>query len=171
MNQGMIRRRSALAVTAVLLLGAASPARLTAQSGGTISGAVLDQLAKAIPGAKVTAKSEAGAVSGSATTDGDGRFTIGGLAAGTYSVETTAPGFALNTRRGVQISAGGTQDVSITLNVDAISQSVTVQEADTLAAVDLAPMGNTLDATSAKTEISSAVIHELHGARWRISPR
>ena len=158
MNQGVsIRWRSALAVTVVLLLGAAAPARLLAQSGGTISGAVLDQLAKSIPGAKVTAKSEAGAVSGSATTDGDGHFTIGGLAAGTYSVETTSPGFALNTRRGVQVSASGTQDISITMFVDAVSQSVTVQASETLA-VDLAPAGNTLDATSARTEISNAVI-------------
>ncbi len=109
MNQGVsIRWGSALAVTVVLLLGAAAPARLVAQSAGTISGAVLDQLAKAIPGAKVTAKSENGSVSGSATTDGDGHFTIGGLAAGTYSVETTSPGFALNTRRGVHVSASGT---------------------------------------------------------------
>ena len=83
---------------------------LVAQSAGTISGAVLDQLAKSIPGAKVTAKSESGSVSGTATTDGDGHFTIGGLAAGTYSVETTSPGFALNTRRGVQVSASGTQE-------------------------------------------------------------
>ncbi|MGA7238270.1 MAG: TonB-dependent receptor, partial [Bryobacteraceae bacterium] len=157
-NQGVsIRWRSALAITVVLLLGAAAPARLEAQSGGTISGAVLDQLAKAIPGAKVTAKSEAGTVSGAATTDGDGHFTIGGLAAGTYSVETTAPGFALNTRRGVQLSTGGTQDVSITMFVDAVSQSITVQASETLA-VDLAPMGNTLDATSARTEISNTVI-------------
>jgi iron complex outermembrane recepter protein len=157
-NQGVsIRRRSALAVTAVLLLGVAAPTRLLAQSGGTISGAVLDQLGKSIPGAKVTAKSDAGAVSGSTTTDADGHFTIGGLAAGTYSVETTSPGFALNSRRGVQISAGGTQDISITMFVDAVSQSVTVQASETLA-VDLAPAGNTLEATSARTEISNAVI-------------
>ena len=51
----------------------------------------------------------------------------------------------------------GSQEISITLNVDAVSQSVTVQETVTLAA-DTAPLGNTLDATSAKTEISSAVI-------------
>ena len=43
------------------------------------------------------------------------------------------------------------------MNVDAVSQSVTVQASETLA-VDLAPQGNTLDATSARTEISSAVI-------------
>jgi iron complex outermembrane recepter protein len=157
-NQGVsIRWRSALAVTVVLLSVVAAPARLSAQSGGTISGAVVDQLAKSIPGAKVTAKSEAGSVIGSATSDAEGHFSIGGLAPGTYSVETTSPGFALNTRRGVQVSADGKQEISITMFVDAVSQSVTVQASETLA-VDLAPLGNTLDATSARTEIGSAVI-------------
>src|SRR5215467_9827736 len=72
---------------------------LRAQSGGTITGTVLDQAAKPIPGAGVTVRSgAAGSLSGAATADNDGRFSITGLAAGTYMVETTSPGFALNTR-------------------------------------------------------------------------
>jgi hypothetical protein len=41
--------------------------------------------------------------------------------------------------------------------VDTVSQSVTVQESVSLA-VETAPQGNTLDATSARTEISNTVI-------------
>jgi iron complex outermembrane receptor protein len=96
-------------------------------------------------------------VSGTTTSDSEGRFSVSGLAAGTYWVETTEPGFARNTRLGVQVMAGRAQDLSITLNVDSISQSITVQESVS-AAVDLAPQGNTLDATSAQTEISNTVI-------------
>ena len=56
--------------------------------------------------------------------------------------------------------ASGTQDVSITLNVDAISQSVTVQET-VLLAVETAPQGNTLERLPPGTEISSAVIQNF----------
>jgi len=127
------------------------------ESGATIAGTILDQAGKPVGGASVTAKGESAALNRTATTDGEGHFSLAGLAAGTYTVESSAPGFALSTRRGVSVAAAGSENVSITLNVDAISQSVTVQEQIVLAA-DEAPMGNTLDTTSAKTEISSAVI-------------
>ena len=131
---------------------------LRAQNGeGKLSGAVLDQVGKPIPGAIVTVKGQGGPVSHTAISDPDGRFSVGGLATGLYTVEVISPGFARNTRLGVPVSASGSQEISITLNVDAVSQSITVQETVTLAA-DTAPLGNTLDATSAKTEISSAVI-------------
>lgn len=131
-----------------------------AQSGGSITGTVLDQAGKAIQSANVTVKNEAGASAATAITDNDGHFTAGGLAPASYTVETTAPGFALNTRRGVPVTTGAPQDIAITLFVDAISQSVTVHESVSLA-VEQNPMGNSLDAMSAKTEISSAVIQNF----------
>ena len=146
--------RSVLALAAFLFVSA--PAALEAQS-GTISGTVFDQAAKSIMGANVTVKNENGAIAGSATTNADGRFSVANLPTGTYSVETSEPGFARNTRLGVQVAATNAQDITITLNVDSISQSVTVQESVSMA-VDLAPQGNTLEATSARTEISSNVI-------------
>jgi iron complex outermembrane receptor protein len=132
--------------------------QLRAQEGAaSIAGTILDQAGKVVGAASVTVKSDSPTFSRAVTTDSDGHFSVGGLAAGIYTIETSAPGFALNTRRGVSISAGGSEDVSITLYVDAVSQSVTVQES-ILMAVETAPAGNTLDATSARTEISSAVI-------------
>ena len=143
---------------AMLVACAAQP--LLAQSGGAITGTVFDPAAKSIQGAGLTVRSEGGSVSGTATSDSEGHFSVSGLAAGTYTVEASSPGFALSTRRGVPVSANGSQDLSITLNVDSISQSVTVQET-VLLAVETAPEGNTLDATSARTVISSAVIQNF----------
>lgn len=145
---------SVIALCAFVCGGA--PERLLAQS-NAISGTVLDQAGKAVPGASVTVKSDTGAASGNATTDTEGKFSVTGLAAGIYSIEATAPGFAVSKRLNVP---GGAQDISITLNVDAISQSVTVQETELLA-VATAPMGNTLDTMQARTEISSAVIQNF----------
>jgi iron complex outermembrane receptor protein len=147
-------RSRVLAVSALLV----SAVSLCAQQ-ASITGSVTDQAGKAVAAAAVSVKNDAG-FKKDTTTDGEGHFSVTGLAAGTYDVTTTSPGFALNLRRGVVLSATSTENVAITLNVDAISQSVTVQETVVLAA-DTAPQGNTLDATSARTEITSAVIQNF----------
>ena len=151
------RIASAIGLWAVMI-GSLGMAPLGAQSnGGTIAGIILDQAGKTIAGAIVTAKSESNQNTTSTVSDAEGHFSMTNLAGGNYTVEATSPGFARNTRTGVPVSAGQSQDLSITLNVDSITQSVTVHETDLLA-VDTAPAGNVLEATSARTEISNAVI-------------
>jgi hypothetical protein len=126
------------------LLFGAGTMPLPAQSNGTITGTVVDQAGKSVDGAKVAVKTATGSVAGDATADAEGHFTVNGLAAGTYTVDTVSPGFALNTRRDVPVTAGGSEALAITMYVDAISQSVTVQATVVLAA-DEAPQGNTLE--------------------------
>jgi hypothetical protein len=70
-------------------------------------------------------------------------------------------GFAEHSRR----SSGWLQDVAITLFVDAISQSVTVQ--DSVSSLPISPAGNILDATSAKTEILK-LYPEFHVPGFRL---
>ncbi len=150
-----------LAVCVSLFLIESGLAPLRAQeAGATIAGTVVDQAGKAVEAASVTVKNDSAAFSRTATTDNQGHFSVSGLAAGTYVIATSAPGFALNTRLGVSVSGTGSENLSITLNVDAISQSITVQESVSLAE-ETAPQGNTLDATSARTVISSAVIQNF----------
>ena len=79
---------------------------LRAQQGGSISGTVVDQTAKAIPGASVDVRNEITGESHPATADENGKFVVTDLAPGTYSVRVSAPGFALTTRSGGQITAG-----------------------------------------------------------------
>jgi iron complex outermembrane recepter protein len=132
---------------------------LRAQDAGprTLAGTILDQVGKTVEGATVTARSSSGSFTRTAPSDGSGHFSFTGLPAGNYTVETTAPGFAKNTRVDVPVGTTATEDISITLFVDSISQSVTVQETVSLA-TDLAPSGNTLEATDARTEISGSFI-------------
>lgn len=152
------RWKTALAAAILIFSGGVAPAQLKAQT-GSISGTVADQQRKAVAGAKVTVKN-GNAVSGSATADAGGKFKVDGLAAGTYTVETTAPGFALNVHRGVQVAAGPSPDVNITLNVDAVSASVIV-EASATVAMSTAPMTSDLDSTSAHTEINYTVMQNF----------
>ena len=63
----------------------------------------------------------------------DGHFSVSGLAAGTYTVETSGTGLCAQHPPGVSGDRKRNRNLSITLNVDAISQSVTVQESVSLA--------------------------------------
>src|SRR5579872_1423847 len=134
--------------------------QLQAQQGGTLSGTILDQAGKVIANATVELKSDSGGPSRTVSADAEGKFSASDLAPGGYSIIVSAPGFALITRSGAQVSAGATQDVPITLSVETVSSSVTVTESISSAAA-MAPLGNTLDTVSAKTEVSSEFIRNF----------
>jgi iron complex outermembrane recepter protein len=134
--------------------------QLRGQEGATVAGTVLDQAGKPIQAAVVTVKNEATTAPRAVTTDSDGRFSVTGLPAGAYTVEVNSPGFARFSRTGIQLSASRAEDMPITLSVEALSQSVTVEETVSVAA-QIAPSGNTLEATSAKSEISGNFIRNF----------
>ncbi len=143
-----------------VLLCAAGLSQLYAQQSGTISGTVLDQAGKPIQDAVVELKSEATGGSRSVISDAEGKFLASDLAVGSYSIRVSAPGFALTTRSGGQVAAGATLDIPITMSVESVSTSVTVNETISVAAVT-APEGNTLEADSAKTEVTSDFIRNF----------
>src|SRR5260370_22874280 len=95
-----------------------------------------------------------------ATTDTDGRFSVTSLPEGLYTIEASAPSFAKSRRTGVKLAAGGTENVSMALNVGELSQSITVEGSVSVAA-ELAPSQSTLDARSAKSEISPEFIQNF----------
>jgi iron complex outermembrane recepter protein len=140
-----------------VLLCAVGLSQLQAQQTGTISGTVLDQAGKPIQDAVVELKSESTGASRSVISDAEGKFLVSDLTLGTYSIRASAPGFALATRSGGQVTAGANLDVPITLSVESVSTSVNVTESVSVAAAT-APSGNTLEAASAKTEVSSDFI-------------
>ena len=151
---------SAVSLCLLFTALAAVPMRAQQGAGATIGGTVLDQAGKPISGAAVAVKNEATAASQAFTTDAEGHFSASGLAAGAYAIEVTAPGFAVNSHTGVQLSDAKPQDLPFTMSVETLAQSVTVEESLSLAA-QVAPSGNTLEATSAKTEVSSDFIHNF----------
>ena len=160
MNRVVFNRRCVVFAASVSLFLPAT-ARLRAQDAqnATLAGTVLDQSGKAIPNATIGLKNQANAVVRNGTSDPDGRYSLTNLPPGTYKVEATAPGFG-SSIHDLELTAGGVQDLPITLSVASQSQTVTVAETVSVAA-QLAPSGNTLDATSAKTEISGAFIRNF----------
>ncbi len=134
--------------------------QLQAQQNSVITGTIIDQAGKSIPGANVEVRNVSTGVSRSATTDNDGKFSVSDLAPGTYSILASAPGFALTTRTGAQLSTGGTLDVPITMSVESVTTAITVNETISMAAAT-APSGNTLEAVSARTEVSQDFIQNF----------
>ena len=105
-------------------LSCLAPAPALAQDG--VSGTVSDTTGLALPGVTVEARSAAGGAPRTATTDNTGRFAIGGLAAGTYAVTFSLPGFHAVVREGVAVHAGAATSLDVTLTVELAEQIVVV---------------------------------------------
>jgi len=127
---------------------------------GTITGTVLDVSGKPIPGAGVTVRNESSGQPRNLVSDAEGKFSVSGLPAGTYMLEASAPSFAMSRRKGVKLAENGTENISISLDVGEIAQSITVEGAVSVAA-EAAPSQNTLDARSARSEISPEYIQNF----------
>ena len=143
----------------VFLCAAGSIGPLYAQSAG-ISGEVLDVAGKAIAGAVVSVRNEAGGPPHMTTAGSDGRFSFTGLGEGSYTLEASAPSFSSSRRPGVKLAAGVTEKVTLALNVSELAQSITVEGSVSVAA-EAAPSQNTLDARSARSEISPEYIQNF----------
>jgi Carboxypeptidase regulatory-like domain/TonB dependent receptor len=109
----------------VLLTGAA---RLQAQTDtATIYGTATDASGGALVGASVQATNAGTSISQSTVTDAQGRYTIPGLAVGTYSVQASLSGFQTVNHTGITLTVGGSLVVDFSLPVGKISQTVTVE--------------------------------------------
>jgi hypothetical protein len=110
-----------------ILAAGASPA--AAQTGATtadLTGAVRDVSDAVLPGVVVTATNTATNVSRSATTDGEGRYTIPALPPGSYDVVAELAGFAPERREGVVLALGTAVTIDLTLQVAGATEAVTV---------------------------------------------
>lgn len=133
-----------------------------AQSSTSLTGTVLDPRGVPLPGVAVSATGEDTGAPQKVTTDGQGKFSFSGLPEGRYTVQVNGPGFTTSKRSGVMVTSGMPTDVPITLALGNVSQEVTVEAAVAgSVAAAMAPMDALLDATSARTEISSAFIQNF----------
>ena len=94
---------------------------------GAISGTVTDATGAAIPGATVTATSQATNAAVTRSTSSDGGFTISGLAPGLYTLNVMASGFQTYLQRDIGVGAQSTAAVDVSLNVGAAAETVTVE--------------------------------------------
>jgi len=103
---------------------AAAPAAAT----GTLRGHIADQTGALIPGAAVTVTNAAGATVKSTTADSAGAYSVGGLAPGGYVVQATYQGFAQFISPTIQLAAGQSKRVDISMAVEVAQQQVVVTD-------------------------------------------
>ena len=138
------------------------PLRAQQNASGSISGTVLDPDGNAVQNAVVAVRSESSAAVTKTTTDQQGKFSVAGLPAGSYTVEVSVPGFALAVRTGVRAGGEQTADLSISLTLGSVSDAITVEaNASGSLAAQHAPMDGLLEARSARTEVTPVFIQNF----------
>ncbi len=162
MNNLVPRRTCLCAIALCALLGIAAPSSLRAQSGSAIvSGTVVDPDGKAVQNADVSVKNETTGAVTKVKTGSDGRFAASALPAGVFSIEASAPGFAVTQHGAVRLSATGMEDVSIALSVAGVSSAVTVADVASIASAT-SPVQASLDVHTAESVIPSDYIRHFN---------
>jgi iron complex outermembrane receptor protein len=158
------RWSSRLFFTVGLLVLAAAPFRsVSAQSGSGatgISGVVLDPDGQAIVNAAVIVRNVSTNDIRTTTSDATGRFSVADLPAGVYAVEVMASGFATARRDRLQLVAGGSQNITVSLSVAPLTEQVDVSAA-VPPAEKYAPSETPLTAQSAQSVISGEYIRDF----------
>ena len=115
---------------------------------GTITGAVADPGGAVIANAAVEAKHvETGTVYDTTSTT-TGNYTLGQLPVGTYEVTVRVPGFKSYTRGGLVVQVAAIVRVDIALEVGAVSDSVTVNEAAPLLKTESGELSHNVQTTT-----------------------
>ena len=150
------------ALMCALVLGFVWTATLMAQQAGQITGAVTDTKGTGIPHATIVFKNERTNAVTKIAGDDLGHFAVPALAAGNFTIEASAPGFALGTKKNVAIAAGQPMQLGFTLNIGSVTDQITVEanNANSIAA-QYAPMDGLLEARSARTEVNTAFIQNF----------
>jgi hypothetical protein len=123
MNVSRNFRRQSFGVALIIVLS--SVIAFAQQTRGTLRGVVSDEFAAAIVGATVTVTDAAG-VEKTVVTNGEGVYTISGLAPGKYVVKATATGFAISDETTVDVGAGQRKSLDLVLRVTIEEQKVTI---------------------------------------------
>jgi Carboxypeptidase regulatory-like domain len=135
------------------LIAASIPLNVLAQAvSGNIIGTVTDPSGAAVAGAQITITNIGTNASSQITTNDSGNYTAANLAAGSYSVSITAPGFQKFTQQNVRVDVSQSIRVDASLQVGQATQEVTVTEA---------PPGIETDRAVVQTQLSGAQMSSL----------
>jgi hypothetical protein len=129
----------------------------TPQPPATIQGTVSSQGVITLPGATVRLLDAEGAAVAGTASDADGRFHLGDVAAGSYVVEAALPGFRTSARA-LEIKSGEVLDVKIDLELEGITDTITVART-----VD--PPTSITQSTGGSEKLSASALEEMPTGR------
>jgi opacity protein-like surface antigen len=147
------RRRAGLAMLAALVLGMSIPRAGAQLTMGTVSGTVRDAQAAAVPGVTVSLVSETrGTRLPDATSSSGGEFVFPNVPPDTYTLEIAHKGFKAFKRTGIAVSAGDRVGLgNLTIEVGALSESVTVTAEAALLQTQSAERSSTITTTEVQS--------------------
>ncbi|HEX6184065.1 MAG TPA: TonB-dependent receptor [Pyrinomonadaceae bacterium] len=164
-----------ICLCALLLSGSSLPALARQGTQGVVEGTVTDSAGGALARARVYLMDARQALAAAGETDGEGRFRLERVAPGTYFLRISRKDFT--TRRvPVEVSAGQTATLAVTLEVETLAEQVTVtaeagQVADarsTAQPVNVIPEERIIERAP---EVVAQVVDEEHGVNLqRTSP-
>lgn len=112
----------------------------------TLSGVVRDEQGAVIPRATVVVKHSATGKTRSAATDDEGRYSFINLEPGGYELRVEASGYKTSVRSGLILSVGGAAVGDVTMNVGAVTETVSVEAAAPLIETNKAEVSRVIEA-------------------------
>ncbi len=151
----MIRNtRTILSPLSAIILGLlASTFAFTAYAqvvGGTISGTVTDATGAAIPNAAVVVHNDETGNERRMTTGADGRYAAPSVPVGSYTVTASAEGFNGQSRSGIPLSVGQSQNVNLALAVSGVAETITVHDAPPIVNISTQQTSGLVDSRQVK---------------------
>ena len=130
-------------ILVIALLTAIAPSARGQETTGTVAGRIVGPDQSALPGVTITVTGAQGVKT--AVSDGNGRYSVPFLTPGVYSVEAALDGFQAVRRSAIAVQLGQTLDVSLTLPLGGIAETVQVKAAKRLVDTSTATIGANLD--------------------------
>jgi len=127
LNREPITRRASIAAAALFVAVAVLVAGfgVSAQSFSTVSGSIVDQFTRALPGVTLALSNPQKQSKYEIKSDRTGHYEFVGVPAGNYVLTAELPGFATLKREGV-VLAGQAFEQNITMQVGTIEETITV---------------------------------------------
>ena len=113
--------------TALMLLVSGGPAAAQVVTTGSMGGVVRDAQGAVVPGVTISVTHTPSGTTYEGVTRGDGRFFIDGMrVGGPYTATASLAGFNTEAQEGLTVSIGTTTDVTFTLTISKVTETVTV---------------------------------------------
>jgi hypothetical protein len=112
---------------------------------GTMTGTVTDPSGSIIPGADVAVKNRATGAVFNTQSDSSGTWRDPQLSPGVYDVTVSAKGFSTTVRQGVEVRVADRLRIDVALQVGALTETISVEEAAPLLQVEDATTGQLID--------------------------
>ncbi len=135
--------KTARIISCLTLLCISLAVQVSAQvNNASLTGLVTDSAGAVVPNASVTVKNKATDLESVATTDSSGYYTFASLPVGAYTVTIELPGFKKAVHENINLEVGQKARIDTTLEVGAVSETVTVATSPpTLSTQEASPGG------------------------------